>query len=1204
MKTHSILRTMVFGIGSVLLLTFILGFFSWRTMRAVGREVTLMEQAYLPLVDQVTALEAMTMQGVSAFKAFFSQEDPDSYESGMEVLHKAAKACVPLVTFAQRKLSPNDFSMQVRGFSDHLAVYMELGRQSRERLEYCAELRERLRHYGSEVTVARIRMLTAFAAHPGVAENHARVHAENLSLIAGMSLNFTDLRRRALQVQETHAPEIAVEVLEGLDEHLVALRDLDIGGESQEIRDEHARLLQAVSSYRNTFAAFLSAWDAFSALSQDRIQVSVRLLEDAQYIDTEGRELIKKAASKVSFAGRKAAGDIWVVTIAATFLAGLVAVLLTRSITRPVNHCVRFAEAVAADQAESDLEPGHFDEFNRLIDALNNMIHRLHTRMEERVLAERALQHTRLQLSDIFSKMPGLAFVRNAEGAYTLINEKTLKLFGAKHVEDLCVFSSAELYGESARLLDLMDREVLEGRQSVTLECELPGCDGTERGYLITKAPLFDESGEPEAVLTLGMDITERRKLEDELKKNNFVADLAFGMTRAGSWTGDASRPDRYRISDRMAALHEDRDTAGERFFEPLFQAIANVAPEDAAEAREEIRRLFSGEARHIDFVYRYRKPDTGKLIWIRNIARTMRTGSKKSVHIYGVCQDITEIKNRQLELMAARDEAEAATRAKSEFLANMSHEIRTPMNAIIGMGHLLRTTRLDEQQLSCLETLDASARMLLGIINDILDFSKIEAGKLSMECVPFSLSRVLRTVLKVHSPIASQKSLILNCHADNVPDMLCGDPTRLQQILSNLVSNAIKFTQRGSITLEAEPLPAPSEEKMAAKDQSEQTPEQISKKTQGILFRVRDTGIGLPPEQVARLFQPFTQADSSTTRRFGGTGLGLTICKRLVGMMGGEMQLESVPGSGSTFTFTAFFLPAPEGATDEARTEDLPFVPAPLCGRVLVAEDNSVNRLVAGEILRSFGLEVEMARDGREAVCMAREGGHDVILMDIQMPGMDGLEATRELRTATPPHRPVTTPIIAMTAHAMIEDRQKSLEAGMDGHLTKPIEPEVLYATLTRWLKPAPEPIPETFPPSGTPPEVQAHEQADIPASEPVSEISGVPQVPGVAWAQGVGRVMGNEDLYRELLREFMDNAAQTLSAIESALSAGDETAARRRLHTLKGESGNLALTEVHATARRAEAAVAAGNLSGEILAPVRESVNAAVDALQNFFG
>jgi PAS domain S-box-containing protein len=431
---------------------------------------------------------------------------------------------------------------------------------------------------------------------------------------------------------------------------------------------------------------------------------------------------------------------------------------------------------------------------------------------------------------------------------------------------------------------------------------------------------------------------------------------------------------------------------------------------------------------------------EDGTRCWLRWEVRPWRDVSGAISGVIMSSEDITQLKTSEIALQSANHELESAMQkakqlvvearhsctAKSEFLANMSHEIRTPMNGVIGMSGLLAATDLSPEQRQYVDVIQTSSNVLLSIINDILDFSKIEARKLDLEEVDFDLHDLTESSANIIGVSARAKHLSLQCRIDrSLPRFMRGDPTRLRQVLLNLGSNAVKFTEFGGILISGD-----GEEKSSG--------EWL------VHFHISDTGIGIPSGKLERIFQPFSQADSSTTRTFGGSGLGLAISKHLVELMGGTITVNSRPGQGSNFSFSVV---GKEASSAETAGEIPSPAKLPQGLHVLLVEDNSVNQKVAVAILNKLGCEVTVAANGAEAVASLSGNLFDVVLMDCQMPVMDGYEATRHLRS-----QGMKIPVIAMTASAMKGDRERCLAAGMSDYLSKPIRLDVLAAALARW--------------------------------------------------------------------------------------------------------------------------------------------------------
>ncbi|MFN3682195.1 MAG: ATP-binding protein [Nitrospira sp.] len=406
--------------------------------------------------------------------------------------------------------------------------------------------------------------------------------------------------------------------------------------------------------------------------------------------------------------------------------------------------------------------------------------------------------------------------------------------------------------------------------------------------------------------------------------------------------------------------------------------------------------------------------------------------GDLRLIRTYGI--DITA----NVELRKAKEKAEETAKAKSLFLATMSHELRTPMNGVLGCTRLLQDTPLSTQQQELIATMQRSAEALLTLVNDILDFSKIEAGKMTLEIADVDLRSLVKDVITLVAELAKAKGLSLTStiHED-IPPLFRGDPIRLRQILFNLVGNAIKFTEHGGVSITIDRAPSVSLE-------SEHIP---------VRWTVKDTGIGMTQEQLHRLFQAYAQADASTARRFGGTGLGLMICRQLVTMMGGTITVESELGKGSTFTYTTNLLPAiqrtPLPPSDSSQLGQATALPLPQ--RILVVDDNEINQVVACKFLQKLGYHVEVARNGKEALESLLRTTYDVIFMDCEMPVMDGYETSRSIRNHEKEQKTHRIPIIAMTGNASPEDAQRCKEAGMDDVVVKPISPVSLRSVLER---------------------------------------------------------------------------------------------------------------------------------------------------------
>ncbi len=617
------------------------------------------------------------------------------------------------------------------------------------------------------------------------------------------------------------------------------------------------------------------------------------------------------------------------------------------------------------------------------------------------------------------------------KGRVTYANKATVRFFGFKDdavdrvfVKDLFVDPGA---------FQTFCRDARETGRVTGLEARLKG-PGRKRfwGAMFAVA-VRDRQGRPKEIDVVVHDITLQKTVEQELIESKELFQTIFDNTAAAIFVTDTE--------DRVVAWNPFMEKLLGWNREELFnKPMAELYP---PQEWERIRGLGSSrQGLPVNTESRIYKRG-GRLLDVSVSLSRLKDVQGRSIGLIGIMQDITERKLAHELLIQSKLAAEEANKAKSMFLASMSHEVRTPMNAILGMIDLTLETSLSEEQKDNLMVAKEAADNLLGLLNDILDLSKVESGRITLENIEFHLPNVVRSICKGFAVVARDKGLEVSLEvAEGTPDIIEGDPVRLRQILTNLINNAIKFTSKGGILVRIQPYP---------EDASGET----------LLFSVKDDGIGIPEDRQDKVFDVFTQADDSTTRRFGGTGLGLAICKRLVEMMGGQIWVESQVAKGSTFFFTARFrvveqdhrsyVRPPKGVDRRWTIEEL--VRARRGVRVLLAEDNLVNQKITTRILEKQGLEVATVVNGKEAVEKLHQEKYDIVLMDSQMPEMDGLEATRIIRD-NERHTGRHIPIIALTARAMEDDRKRCLEAGMDGYVAKPIDRKKLFEEIINCLE------------------------------------------------------------------------------------------------------------------------------------------------------
>jgi PAS domain S-box-containing protein len=890
----------------------------------------------------------------------------------------------------------------------------------------------------------------------------------------------------------------------------------------------------------------------------------------------------------------------------------------------------------------------------------------------------------------LMDNVPDAIYFKDLQSRFLRISRALALRFGLSDPFEAIGKTDFDFFNEEhARQAYEDEQEVIRtGRPLVAREEVENWADGRVTWASTTKLPLRDHTGAIIGTFGISRDITHRKQAEAALRQ---AKDLAEANQRRARLIVDSAY-DAYVAMDADGFIIDWNRQAELTFGWPRELAVDRLL--------HELIIPPAYRAEHVAGVRRFLDTGQGPLLNRRlEVPALHRDGREFPVELtispirYGstwifsaFLHDISERKLAEDELRKARDAAEAASQAKSEFLANMSHEIRTPMNAIIGMTELLLDTPLNAEQHDYLDTVKKSADALLSVINDILDFSKIEAGKLELDYSPFDLRESLGDMLNTLALRAHQKGLELACHiAPDVPEMVVGDPLRLRQILLNLVGNAIKFTERGEVVVDVTSCPSPAASAETRRRDAESDPCILH-------FQVRDTGIGIPFEKQALIFEAFAQADGSTTRRYGGTGLGLAISSRLVQRMGGRLWVESVPGRGSTFHFTARFarhgsalewpaqqepsrlrgltvlvvddnatnrfilaetlsqwqmgtttvenaaaalealeaahhagepfslvlldaqMPEVDGFTLAERIRKHPYltgatlmmlssacqpIDAQRCQelgltayltkpikqaelyrailaalgrtettaqtpstvsppqvrrtlRVLLAEDNLVNQKLAVRLLEKQSHSVTIAATGQEAVEIVERQPFDLVLMDVQMPEMDGLEATtviRERERGTGRH----LPILAMTAYAMKGDRERCLEAGMDGYVSKPIQPRELW-----------EAVEKLVPSQGADADTEAAAHDGIVDRQEILE-----------------RVGGDPELLREIIEVFLADCPRLWQNVRDALSQGDAAQLSRAAHALKGSVGNFGAKAARAAAERLEHLAGKGDLA-----------------------
>ncbi|MGE0606979.1 MAG: PAS domain-containing protein [Pirellulales bacterium] len=929
-----------------------------------------------------------------------------------------------------------------------------------------------------------------------------------------------------------------------------------------------------------------------------------------------------------------------------------------------------------------------------------------------RIRAEQALRESEQRLQSVLDNTTAVVYLKNREGQYLGANRSFQQLFKLESHQILGKTDFEVFPQELAQAFRDNDLKVMAAEGPLQFEEQAPDADDGLHTYVSIKVPLRDDAGEVYGICGISTDITSRKRAEEETQRLTKFLDSIVKNLPIMLFVKDAQelRFERFnKAGEEVLGVTQDQ-VLGKNDFDLFPQELAERY---VAKDREVLERCSLIDVREESIV----TPRGERVLHTRKIPILDDAG--RPTHLLGISEDITEAKRREVELRAAKEAAEAASRAKSAFLANMSHEIRTPLTGVIGMSDLLLDTPLTQQQREYSEMIRNSGHQLLGVIGDVLDFSKIEAGKMDLDCRPFRARDGLGDTMRALSLRAKSKSLELVCHVrSDVPEWIIGDDARLRQIVINLVGNALKFTQQGEIVLTVEV-------------------ESLDANRVMLHFIVADTGIGIPQEKQLLIFQAFEQADTSTTRRYGGTGLGLTISSRLVEMMGGRLWVESEVGQGSQFHFTAEFdLPAQaiadkspaepahlhglsvlvvdDNATnrmlltellskwqmrsvaveggqpaleelrraaaagrpfslvlldaqmpdqdgfclaekiqaepdlvqgsimmltssdqsgDIARCRELgiaayltkpikqselfdailnvigaanaaPTIAAeadatqPDTGptlRILLVEDSPVNQVLALAVLDKRGHQAVLAENGRQALEAVDREPFDLILMDVQMPEMDGFEATAAIRRREK-DKPFRTPIVAMTAHAIKGDRERCLAAGMDSYLAKPVHPTELFATMRQMVR-RPTVLERAADGNTQPPATTdnapsaANDSSDTPGNSPTNTAETVRPSQGDSPSDNGGlvhckellsRLSGDRAAVQMLARTFTAEINTLLPAMRRALAEQDIPVFRRSAHTLKGSANIFAIQELAAVAQKLETIAKGGSLDG----------------------
>lgn len=757
----------------------------------------------------------------------------------------------------------------------------------------------------------------------------------------------------------------------------------------------------------------------------------------------------------------------------------------------------------------------------------NEVVINLELRKERNKLLKEnqgAVQSNEL-LTAFFENSPSVILMTDMEGKYIYANRNALNLVKRNTMEEVIGKRTADLFPKHlAKEITLVDAEVLKKKKAIRKEYQV-GFNESAAHYITYSFPLINWKQEIYGVGSITNEVTEIKRLENEIKRANTLFTSLFENSPIGVVLTELKSGKIKMVNKAFLKL------IGYKKEEVLDKTSMELQIIDDPALRKKIlEKIIDGEKVKENELIVYKKDRTQLICISSHEILKIDDGT----YLLSAFQDITERKKMIEELVEARKQAEKANLSKSSFLANMSHEIRTPLNAILGFADLLEKTNLSIQQKDYLSAIGTSGKNLLAIINDILDFSKIEAGMLGLENILFSPQQLLQAVYTMFHAKAQSKNLKFSAFIDpKLPHLVNGDSTRLNQIMINLIGNAIKFTDNGSVTVSGE---------LVGTTETHAT----------IKFSVSDTGIGIAKDKLERIFDRFTQADSDTTRNFGGTGLGLSIAKKLVELQGGEIVVKSEFEKGSEFTFTIEYEIADESQMIVAEPQQS-YTQSFFKGKkILIVEDNAINQKLTMTILAEEGFVYKVAENGQKALDILKAESYDAILMDLQMPMLDGYQATRKIREELR----LSTPIIAMTANALAGEKERCLSLGMSGYITKPFKAESLFNALTK-----------VFGSGEVSMEIKKEPLRE--KSEKITDLVYLKEFYG-----------DKESLIKETVELFLDQNPQDVRALEKAFADADYAVLKNVSHGLQTSLGFMGVnSSVLAEVKQLEAAAKAEN-------------------------